>query len=141
MNRVTINVKLLVDEHGEVFFNGVKCKSSNITSSWLICTAFHGGKPDDKDVVAHFDDNGGNNHPSNLRWATYKENSQDAIRNGRKVCGERINTAKITEADVVSIRQTWNDGKLNRAEIAHIYGFSWDIVNDVVTRKTWKHVA
>lgn len=46
----------------------------------LVCEAFHGPCPADKDRVAHFDGDKLNNHYSNLRWATAEENSADRVR-------------------------------------------------------------
>lgn len=49
----------------------------------LVCEAFHGPAPFAGAVVCHADDVCDNNVPENLRWATAKENSADAFRNGR----------------------------------------------------------
>ena len=48
----------------------------------LVCMAFHGLKPDDKDLAAHWDGDQFNNTPSNIRWATRKENHDDMKRHG-----------------------------------------------------------
>lgn len=48
----------------------------------VVCGAFHGPKPALKLVAAHWDGNPANNRPSNLRWATQKENMADAKRHG-----------------------------------------------------------
>lgn len=40
----------------------------------LVCEAFHGPKPFPNAVVIHKDENGLNNHESNLKWGTQKEN-------------------------------------------------------------------
>lgn len=49
----------------------------------LIALTFHGSRPFPGAVVRHLDDDPLNNHVSNLRWGTLKENAQDAIRHGR----------------------------------------------------------
>lgn len=51
----------------------------------LVCEAFHGPQPEDKPFVLHWDDVPDNNHATNLRWGTAKENSADSRRNGRRI--------------------------------------------------------
>lgn len=47
----------------------------------LVLEAFVGPRPEGL-VACHTDDDPDNNHLSNLRWATYSENTHDQIRNG-----------------------------------------------------------
>lgn len=58
----------------------------------LVCRAFHGEPEAGRDVVRHLDDVRLNNKAANLSWGSPKENSQDAINNGRivasEVCGQ-----------------------------------------------------
>jgi len=49
----------------------------------LICTTFNGPKSPDDEVVRHLDDEYMNCTPENLKWGTYKENTQDLINNGK----------------------------------------------------------
>jgi len=48
----------------------------------LVCEAFHGPAPEGKPLVLHWDDDPSNNHYSNLRWGSYADNRNDAVRNG-----------------------------------------------------------
>lgn len=50
----------------------------------LICEAFHGPCPSDKNTVDHIDRDRTNNHPSNLKWASRTENNLN--RGFRTVC-------------------------------------------------------
>lgn len=50
----------------------------------LVCEAFHGPAPAGKPFVLHWDDVSDNNHASNLRWGTAKENGEDSRRNERR---------------------------------------------------------
>lgn len=54
--------------------------------------------------------------------------------------GESNGRAKITEADVRQIRQRWKHGEKQRI-IGADYGLSQGAVNQIVSRKKWKHVA
>jgi len=46
----------------------------NLKVHRLVCEAFHGVAPKDKQVVIHIDEDATNNRPENLRWGTQKEN-------------------------------------------------------------------
>lgn len=51
----------------------------------LVLRAFVGEPPPDKPNGLHQDDNPANNHLSNLRWGTYRDNTYDSIENGSHV--------------------------------------------------------
>lgn len=70
----------------------------------LVCEAWHGAPPVDRPLSCHRDDDKDNNHFTNLYWGTHKENGEDSHRNGRSVRGERVNTAKLKEIEVIEIR-------------------------------------
>jgi hypothetical protein len=55
----------------------------------MVCLAFNGPKPGEAYQVAHYDGNPSNNHCSNLRWATAKENAEDRERLGVSARGLR----------------------------------------------------
>jgi hypothetical protein len=77
---------------------------SGIGVHCLVCEAFHGPRPTPKHQAAHGDGDHLNNRPGNLRWATPKENDDDAWRLGRHLHGERSPSAKLTAAQVAEIR-------------------------------------
>lgn len=60
----------------------------------LILTAFCGPPPTLKHVARHLNDDRSNNRLMNLAWGTQKDNTQDAIRNGR-MSFEHLNTEEI----------------------------------------------
>ena len=55
----------------------VQGKTKRFLIARLVCLAFHGLPPEGKDNVLHYDDNGDNNVPSNLRWGSHKDNAAD----------------------------------------------------------------
>lgn len=57
----------------------------------LVAACFIGPRPAGQ-IIRHLDDNPGNNHVSNLRYGTKRENAEDARRNGRRM-GRRLNGA------------------------------------------------
>lgn len=89
--------------------------------------------------VAHNDGRPGNNVVSNLRWATVRENQHDRRRHGTQTLGEGHPNAKLTEAEVRSIRETASGRALR--QVAERFGVSISTISDVVNRKAWAHVA
>lgn len=112
--------------------------SLNIGSVMLL--TFVGPRPAGYDCC-HWDGDYRNNHLTNLRWGTRKENVQDSIRHGTKARGERHGSARLTEADVVEMRRRWAAGKRASLKcLAAEYGVDKHTVFDCVHSNTWKHV-
>lgn len=105
----------------------------------LVCEAFHGPCPSDKQHCAHSDGDRVNNRPENLRWATVKENSEDTRRHGNLRVGEQSNLAKLTEAEVLAIRARAEAGE-SSYRIAKDIGLTANGVRKIVTRESWKHI-
>lgn len=64
------------------YFLSVDGKVREFRAARLVALAFIGPPPTSKHEVAHWDGNRTNNRPTNLRWATRKENIADAFRHG-----------------------------------------------------------
>jgi hypothetical protein len=54
----------------------------------LICLAFHGPPDEEAMLCRHLDDDKKNNVPGNLAWGWPKDNTADAIKNGRSISGQ-----------------------------------------------------
>lgn len=54
--------------------------------------------------------------------------------------GERVNSATLTEAKVLEIRQLWESRLYSQVEIAYMFNVSQTCVSKIVLRKTWHHV-
>tara|TARA_R110000796_G_C14312337_1_gene406730 strand:+ start:40 stop:579 length:540 start_codon:yes stop_codon:yes gene_type:complete len=99
--------------------------------------------PEDKPTVNHRDEKGTktNNRVENLEWATHKEQWQHAFRTGlwdKK--GEKQNTSKLTDKDVLSIRESY-DGKYGSFKLlAKRYKVTPLTIKNVVTKVTWNHI-
>jgi hypothetical protein len=77
-------------------------------------------------------------NPDHLWLGTDKQNLEDMTRKGRRARGERMGTAKLTEADVRLIRELV--GKLSMVYLGHWFGVSKVAVRNAAIRRTWKHV-
>jgi hypothetical protein len=102
----------------------------------LVMEAFVGPKPQGMECC-HNDGDSWNNHLSNLRWDTPRNNQLDRIKHGTSNRGERHAAAKLTEAQVRAIRA---DARLQR-EIAAEYGVRENTISRIKSGKRWGHIA
>ena len=94
-----------------------------------------GPPPSGRHVAAHSCGNGvmGCVNPRCLRWATPEENSQDTVRHGRSIRGQRSPNHVLTEEQVLAIykdRRNWREGALE-------YGVSIWAISDIRRGRTW----
>ena len=101
----------------------------------LVLTAFAGPRPQGMECC-HNDGDPWNNHVSNLRWDTPRNNQLDRAKHGTSNRGERCASAKLTEAQVRAIRA---DTRLQR-EIAAEYGVRENTISRIKSRKRWGHL-
>lgn len=80
-------------------------------------------------------------NPAHLFLGTHLENMADCVRKGRNrfpvMVGEDCHKAKLTEADVTSIRTSSRPA----LQMAKEFGVSRDTIYAIRSGKTWKHVA
>lgn len=102
----------------------------------VVCETFHGPKPSPKHGAGHGDGNNRNNHADNLRWVTQKENEDDKAKHGRNMIGERHHKAKLSELDVLAIRESRDSCYVAGRK----YGVTPSTINNIRLRKTWRHI-
>lgn len=69
----------------------------------------------------------GDKHPSHLRPE-------------RRPRGEQNTKAKLTEAQVIAMRQRYDAGGVSLGALAREHGMDKSTISDIVKRKTWKHL-
>jgi hypothetical protein len=106
----------------------------------VIAELMYGERPDNLET-RHMDDNKRNNYPSNIRYGTVRENFADRKRNGRGARGEKMGSAKLTEAQVIEIRKDIACGLMSLRAIGRKYGVHCPAIMDIRDRRTWAHVA
>ena len=105
--------------------------------------------PDDA-VVRHVCDNPPCVNPSHLRVGTQSDNILDSYDKGRSSRVGVLNpNARLTPADVLEIRAAYRSSCTSpagcvrvglRAELAEKYGIVPHTIDDIVRRRTWKHI-
>ena len=114
-------------------------KQISLTVNWLVLRTFIGPCPEGMESCHFPDRNPANNNLENLRWGTRKENAGDRDKHGTTQRGEKHHLAKLTEADVIEIRQLSSDGQSSRY-VAKKFGVTRTLVREIVKRRIWKHI-
>lgn len=76
-------------------------------------------------------------NPEHLETGTQAENCADRERDGTTARGERSGNAKLTEEQVLEIRNRVN---YTQSELAEEFGVSDTLIGNIIRRESWKHV-
>ncbi len=96
-------------------------------------------QPDLSLECRHIDGNASNNHLSNIRWGTHKENVRDKIFHGTTNRGEKCPLSKLTAEKVLEIRRRLSEGE-RVIDLAREYGVAQPNISNIKNRKYWKHI-
>jgi hypothetical protein len=105
----------------------------------LVARAFLGDPPREGALVRHLDGNPLNNEVTNLAYGNHTENESDKRRHGRTACGERSFRAKLTDAQVLCIREDFKRG-VPPAELAAKHGLCDSSIHKIATGQLWSHL-
>lgn len=104
----------------------------------------HNGPIPEGLFVCHHCDNPPCVNPAHLFLGTSADNTHDMISKGRNRYITRNGTdnsyAKLTDAQVISIRQRWTQGERNQRAIGQEYGVFHSTIGRIISGKTWKHL-
>ena len=123
--------------YGHTQMNGI-----GMNASRAMCILAHGEPPEPGLHAAHSCGRGhlGCVNPRHLRWATPAENNADKLDHGTAPRGSRNVGAKLTESEVIEIREVYATGEFLQREIADEVGVNASVISNIVTRTTWKHI-
>ena len=97
--------------------------------------------PDNKPFVNHIDGNKLNNNIENLEWVTHDENLKHATITGLlNNKGENNPNVKLTDKEVLQIRDLYEHKIYNQRELGEIYGVYHTTVSTIVRNETRKVV-
>ena len=129
--------------NGEYYLVSI-CKNREKPRSYsvheLVNRAFHGLKPEGKNVSRHLDGDWSNNKPNNLCWGTYAENESDKRRHGRVAEGTKQGCAKLNDEAVRIIRVSIPFGLWNTTDAAKVFGVHPSTINRIARGEDWKCV-
>lgn len=137
---------------GCLIWTGTKSKKGygliRIDGTWKLAHrvsyAFYVGEIADGKIIRHSCDTPACINPDHLLIGTQADNMTDMRSRGRSNYAKGADTgnAKITEAQVIEIRATYQRGirGFGVHVIAKRYGLSKPAVRAILERKSWKHV-
>jgi len=98
--------------------------------------------PRNGEFARHLDDNKHNQNLTNLAWGMPKDNTHDALKNGRMCCGTRSNFHKLKEKQVLEIRSIHvpRDKQLGTVGLARKYNVDISTISHIINKHTWKHL-
>lgn len=92
--------------------------------------------------VLHHCDNPECCNPKHLFLGTRGDNVRDAIKKGRRarLVGEQTGSSKLTEKEVLEIRQIYKDELMSQNELARKYRVTQANIWFILHRKSWTHI-
>jgi hypothetical protein len=122
------------------YYKMIKLEGNNsVTIHSLVADAFL-PLVEGKDYINHIDQNPLNNFYKNLERCTQSENILSANRNGNGNIGEKQADSKLTEKDVLEIKELLKT-TISQKEIAKRYNISTTTICDINKGRKWKHIG
>lgn len=116
----------------------IQLKGRSRSVHQLVLEAFIGPRPP-KFHCCHGDGVKTNNALANLRWGTASENTQDRVRHGTMVCGEKSPKALLTERQVLKIIEMAGVG-FSTNELARIFAVTHSAICWIMSGRSWRHL-
>ena len=90
--------------------------------------------------VCHTCDNRSCVNPAHLFLSDHRGNQRDKVNKGRQCKGSQHGRAKLTETQVIRMREQYAQGSRSMQSLATEYGIHSSTVSQIVNRQRWKHV-
>ena len=119
-------------DYGQIVYQNKTRKAHSVSY------ALHVGPIPQGMVIRHKCDNPPCVNPRHLEIGTQADNVRDAVERGRWQLGETHNRAKLTESQVLEIRELAKTTPLNI--LAEKYSMDSSQVCRIVNRKSWRHI-
>jgi hypothetical protein len=112
----------------------------------LVLTYF-GRKPTKNEQCRHLDGNKQNNHISNLKWGTSKQNSNDKKKHGTQCFGETVSGSKLTDTTVKDIVRLYLKYRFSMKlkefciKVRKHLDLDHNALSDILRGRSWKHIT
>lgn len=107
--------------------------------SRLVLAAFSGICPPSFHA-SHLNGDCGDNRADNLAWESPRDNNARKVEHGTQRRGDKIIGSKLTESQVIEIRQRYAGGDVSQTKLGALYGVSPGTIHKIVNWKAWRHV-
>lgn len=111
--------------------------SRDVVASRYLCELVYGPAPTPEHHAAHSCGKGDDGcvNPKHLRWASPSENEQDKVTHGTSNRGERCGSNKLTEKQVLEIRELAKT--MRPCQLAKMFPVTESGIRSIRDRKTW----
>jgi len=92
-------------------------------------------------VIRHLDGNQLNPKLNNLVRGTHKENSSDSMIHGTKPIGSKQKQAKLTELQVIEIKERAATKTETNKQISKDYPVGYTTINRIIRGEDWAHIT
>lgn len=136
--------KLCFNTQGYYAFSGTfgsKSRKKTIKVHKAVAETFIGNEFN-KPMVNHIDGNILNNHVDNLEWCTNQENIVHAVEHGMIKSGEESHKAKLSNEDVLFIRNLYDNDRenYNTTNLAKKFGVKPEAIRIAAIRKSFRNI-
>lgn len=132
-------LKLIINDRYIYVGAQVNKKRRNIPAHRAVAMAFI-PNPLNKPQVNHINGIKHDNRVENLEWCTNAENIAHAVNTGLSRKGEQINFSKLTNEQVLKIREMASQGIKLKEIVKEIGVVGYSSIWDILARRTWKHI-
>jgi hypothetical protein len=96
----------------------------------------------DGEIICHICDNRLCVNPLHLFAGTPADNAHDRDEKGRtaRIRGSARWSSKLTETQVMAIRNLYATGEVTQKQLADTYGVTFQLISQIVNRKIWTHI-
>jgi hypothetical protein len=126
--------------YGHFYYNNKSIYVHRISYAWhhpMTLDLFNNSKV----CVCHSCDNPRCVNPAHLWLGSHADNMRDKREKGRATRGESSPCSKLTELQVLEIRQRYNKkAKITTVQLSKEYGVGNSVIWNILNRKIWKHI-